>query len=89
MVSQAADWLHHAAWGVVLAGAVGTGSTVDGVVWARMRIFNCKNSTYSPHKSLTALVAPAPNHSGADQAGGQAGGRLASSVITPLARLGG
>ena len=28
-VSQAADWLHHAARGVVLAGAVGTGSTVD------------------------------------------------------------
>ena len=28
------------------------------------------------HKSLTALVAPAPNHSGAGQVGGQSGGRL-------------
>ena len=39
-VSQAADWLHHAATdtrGVVLAGAVGTGSTVDCIVRVHMR----------------------------------------------------
>ena len=37
-VSQAAEWLHHAARGVVLAGAVGTvGNTVDGVVRVLMR----------------------------------------------------
>ena len=33
--SQAADWLHHAARGVVLAGAVGTGNTVVRVLISR------------------------------------------------------